>query len=276
LSDSLFTVTAAQFAQLLKQKYPQRACVADGLLIQLFTQKNPMYRVTYEGTTPVSVSWERSATTPVIGAEQTAAASVVANPPAPLPTDEIGEPSDVAAPPAADPNSVSTSTTEPVAASAKEGVTETNSKAGMKSDTTLTKPCIVCGQPSLMRRSFCLECGASQNQDNEALPAGTHQGAPYEPIRPSDLSGYPNPATCYTSREKCAQPDTLPSASTPVTTRHVSTVNVKPTRKSIWKSCAVVSLLVIAATFVINEKVEQNQLQKTINSDVDHYQQGIG
>ncbi len=75
MSDSQITVSAAQFAQMLKQKYPQHASAADDRLIHAFVQKNPQYRVTLEGTVPVSVSWNRPAPAPLMRAEQTVAAA---------------------------------------------------------------------------------------------------------------------------------------------------------------------------------------------------------
>lgn len=75
MSDSQVTVTAAIFAQKLKEKYPQYASVPDDRLIGAFTQRKPQYRVTYDGTTPVSISWEGATSVSAPNADQTAAAS---------------------------------------------------------------------------------------------------------------------------------------------------------------------------------------------------------
>ena len=174
MSDSEITVTAAQFAQMLKDKYPQHATVADDRLIHAFIEKNPQYRVTYEGITCVSVSWERPA--PVLVLEQPAAAEtsvvVVAHPsPAPIPTDEPVAPPTLAAPPATVPSPAATSTTKPVGAPATEEFTEMNWEVGMESNTRLAKPCIVCGVAITDAAKFCLECGVSQNPEKTAEPA---------------------------------------------------------------------------------------------------------
>ncbi len=72
MSDSHITVPAAQFVRKLRAKFPQYASLADDRLIEFFIKPNPQYRVTYEGTTPVSVSWDRPAPGPALADQATA------------------------------------------------------------------------------------------------------------------------------------------------------------------------------------------------------------
>lgn len=74
LSDSHITVPAAQFARKVREKFPQYASLADDRLIEFFVKQNPQYRVTYEGTTPVRVSWDRPAPVPALADQATAVA----------------------------------------------------------------------------------------------------------------------------------------------------------------------------------------------------------
>jgi serine/threonine protein kinase len=54
------TISAAQFAQQLKQKYPQFVSVPDGELVAAFVGKNPQYSADYQGELLVSVSFDTS------------------------------------------------------------------------------------------------------------------------------------------------------------------------------------------------------------------------
>ena len=64
MSDSQITVTAEAFAEKLKQKYPQHASALGDRLITAFVQDHPQYRVIYDGSKPVSVSWPRKRVSP--------------------------------------------------------------------------------------------------------------------------------------------------------------------------------------------------------------------
>ena len=61
MAGSTVTIPVAQFAQQLKQKYPQYSSVADDKLVAAFLSKNPRYQANYEGTALVSVSFEPAA-----------------------------------------------------------------------------------------------------------------------------------------------------------------------------------------------------------------------
>lgn len=58
-SDFKTTQSAKDFANNLRKKYPQQSPITDEQLIEAFIQKNPQYKLTYQGVTPASVSWER-------------------------------------------------------------------------------------------------------------------------------------------------------------------------------------------------------------------------
>jgi serine/threonine protein kinase len=60
MAGSTVTVPVAQFAQQLRQKYPQYSSVPDDKLVAAFVSKNPRYTANYEGTALVSVSFEPS------------------------------------------------------------------------------------------------------------------------------------------------------------------------------------------------------------------------
>lgn len=185
MSDSEITVTAAQFAQKLKEEHPQYANVADdGQLdmIEGFIQKNPQYRARYamreDGTTLVSVSWNIPELTPAPNADLPAgAATSVSATPSSAPIDK------------------------PIAATAAEESTQTNSRAGIDSGTTVggryaarraaiskefgaakevnaarhperdsfdepVKYCAHCGQQNLEDYSFCMRCGQPFDQSD--------------------------------------------------------------------------------------------------------------
>jgi hypothetical protein len=65
MSDSQVTVTAAQFAKKIKEEYPHYALADEGVLdfVERFIHENPQYRPQYrvrdDGSTLVSVSWDR-------------------------------------------------------------------------------------------------------------------------------------------------------------------------------------------------------------------------
>jgi serine/threonine protein kinase len=61
MAGSTITVSVGQFAQQLRQKYPQYGSVPDDKLIAAFLSKNPKYTGNYEGVTLVSVSFEPAA-----------------------------------------------------------------------------------------------------------------------------------------------------------------------------------------------------------------------
>ena len=61
MAGSTITVSVGQFAQQLRQKYPQYGLVPDDKLIAAFLSKNPKYTGNYEGVTLVSVSFEPAA-----------------------------------------------------------------------------------------------------------------------------------------------------------------------------------------------------------------------
>jgi hypothetical protein len=75
LSESQITVTAEVFAEKLRQKYPQRASALGDRLIAAFVQDHPQYRVTYDGTKPVSVSWPRKSASTATSPAETASTS---------------------------------------------------------------------------------------------------------------------------------------------------------------------------------------------------------
>ena len=58
MAGSTITVPVAQFAQQLRQKYPQYSSVPDGKLVAAFVTKNPQFTANYDDTTLVSVSYE--------------------------------------------------------------------------------------------------------------------------------------------------------------------------------------------------------------------------
>ena len=70
MRDSEMTVPTSQFAQMLKVKHPKFASVPDARLIEAFALRHPEYRVTYEGTTPVSISWKSPVVAPTQRKEQ--------------------------------------------------------------------------------------------------------------------------------------------------------------------------------------------------------------
>jgi endonuclease III len=73
IDSTTITEPAANFTQKLREKYPQQSPISDEQLIEAFIQKNPQYRVTYRGITPVSVSW--SSELSVLVTDQPAAAA---------------------------------------------------------------------------------------------------------------------------------------------------------------------------------------------------------
>jgi hypothetical protein len=52
------TISVAELAQQLKQSFPQQESVPDHKLVLAFVSQNPHYSVNYQGTTPVSVSFD--------------------------------------------------------------------------------------------------------------------------------------------------------------------------------------------------------------------------
>lgn len=76
MSTSRITVPAAQFAQKVKQRYPQYESVPDELLIRAFLRKNPQYRGIYQGGEPICVSWERPVAMPSVQDRQSAPVAI--------------------------------------------------------------------------------------------------------------------------------------------------------------------------------------------------------
>jgi TM2 domain-containing membrane protein YozV len=168
-------VTAAQFAQKVREKFPQYASVADDRLIEFFVKTNPQYRVTYEGTTPTSVSWERPAAVPR------------AVQPAPL------------------------SNSETISTSATDDSLTTSFEAEKTTDTFATRQCVECETPIPKTAKFCLECGASQSPKTEADAVHSKvQDHPTEPVRPCVHCGQQNPED-YSFCMKCGKPFNLPT-----------------------------------------------------------------
>ena len=61
MAGSTITVSVGQFAQQLRQKYPQYGSLPDDQSIAEFLSKNPKYTGNYQDATLVSVSFEPSA-----------------------------------------------------------------------------------------------------------------------------------------------------------------------------------------------------------------------
>jgi hypothetical protein len=128
LSDSQVTVTAAQFAQKLKEWYPQYASLADDYLVNSFVKQFPQYRAIYEGETVVSVSWDQPQSSAASAAVAATASSPAAETAAPSPEPEpepVSEPAVESGPePAPEPEvesgPESSSAVEPAPASVPE------------------------------------------------------------------------------------------------------------------------------------------------------------
>lgn len=179
MPDSQITVTAAQFAQKVREKFPQYASVADDRLIEFFIKTNPQYRVTYEGTTPVSVSWERTSAVP--GPARPVVSAPIANP-------------------------------DPIFTSATDESLTTNLEVGTTPDTFAMKQCVECGTSILETAKFCLECGASQSPKKDAeAEHNAGQDLPNEPVKPCAHCGQQNPVD-YSFCMKCGKPFNLPAA----------------------------------------------------------------
>ncbi len=136
---------AGQFAQWLKQKFPQYASVPDEKLIQSFLKSNPACSAEYDGNTLVSVSWEQS---PPTEAENSVTPG----------TENQRNVSTLRVPPA--------KTASPTAV--VQASTATESDFGRQvpspppSESVMVTRCISCGTELSQPTKFCSECGASQ------------------------------------------------------------------------------------------------------------------
>jgi hypothetical protein len=66
----LISLSVAEFAGKLKERYPQYRSVPDVGLVRAFVEKNPQFKIVYDGATPTSVTWERPTPIPVSRVDQ--------------------------------------------------------------------------------------------------------------------------------------------------------------------------------------------------------------
>jgi hypothetical protein len=193
LSDSQITVSASQFAQKLRERFPQYVSLADDRLLEFFLRQNPQYRVIYEGNSPVNVSWDRSAPVPVMQEEESSPSPSMDTSPALV----AKAPESLTSPATSDGSAeVFTSSpapkVEPIAASPVEPSAELKDQV---SPDEPMKLCPLCGTQNRVANVICRLCGMDMTEAAPSLRSTKHSPE-------KEMSDYPRKGTIVRHAEE--------------------------------------------------------------------------